>query len=119
MAASSIFRASQTGDILRVKELIGRGFPVNRPNAYGCIALHYAAKSAAECATVVARGGDEPGADEAKVLVTYNVFVGEGQTSRPKQYPVQLHAPAAPRLAFTNHATIETLTCIVLVVNDF
>ncbi|CAN0421908.1 unnamed protein product, partial [Ectocarpus sp. 13 AM-2016] len=42
LAGASIFRASQTGDILRVKELISRGVDVNRTNAYGCVALHYA-----------------------------------------------------------------------------
>lgn len=67
MAGASIFRASQTGDILRVKELVTRGIPVNRPNAYGCVALHYAVKNAADCATVVARGGDTAGDESSKV----------------------------------------------------
>lgn len=71
VAGASIFRASQTGDILRVKELISRGIPVNRPNVYGCTALHYAVKNAAECAKVVAHGGDETGAGGSKVKHWY------------------------------------------------
>lgn len=67
MKGASIFRASQTGDILRVKKLIMKGTSVNCPNAYGCVPLHYAVKNAAECATVVARGGREQGAQESKV----------------------------------------------------
>ena len=67
VAGASIFRASQTGDILRVKELVRRGTPVNRPNAYGCVALHYAVKNAADCTTVVARGGDTAGDEASKV----------------------------------------------------
>ncbi|CAN0207243.1 unnamed protein product, partial [Ectocarpus sp. 12 AP-2014] len=67
LAGASIFRASQTGDILRVKELVSRGVDVNRTNAYGCVALHYAVKYAAECAAVVARGGDTTGVDQSKI----------------------------------------------------
>ncbi|CAM9591645.1 unnamed protein product [Ectocarpus sp. 12 AP-2014] len=67
LAGASIFRASQTGDIIRVKELISRGVDVNRTNAYGCVALHYAVKHAAECAAVVARGGDTTGVDQSKI----------------------------------------------------
>lgn len=67
VADASIYSASQTGDILRVKHLVSRGFPVNHPNTYGCLALHYAVKNAAECAKAVARGGDGPGAPESKV----------------------------------------------------
>lgn len=77
MAGASIFRASQTGDILRVKELVTRGIPVNRPNAYGCVALHYAVKNAAECATVLARGGDTAGVEASKVMQT-RYFVSGG-----------------------------------------
>lgn len=69
VSGASIFRASQTGDILRVKELISRGISVNRPNPYGCVPLHYAVKHAAECAAVVARGGDGATADQSKVGV--------------------------------------------------
>ncbi|CAM9311106.1 unnamed protein product, partial [Ectocarpus sp. 6 AP-2014] len=67
LAGASIFRASQIGDILRVKELISRGVDVNRTNAYGCVALHYAVKHAADCAAVVARGGDTAGVDRSKI----------------------------------------------------
>lgn len=67
MDGASIFRASQTGDIVRVKELVARGTPVNRANAYGCVSLHYAVKNAADCATAVARGSDDPEADRSKV----------------------------------------------------
>lgn len=64
---ASIFRASQTGDILRVKDLIAQGVHVNRTNAYGCVPLHYAVKSAAECALIVARGSDDMTTTESKV----------------------------------------------------
>lgn len=67
MAGASIFRASQTGDILRVKELIARGVQVNRANAYGCVPLHYAVRNAAECAAIVARGSEETSRDGSKV----------------------------------------------------
>lgn len=67
VAGASIFRASQIGDILRVKELISRGVGVNHANPYGCVALHYAVKHAAESAAVVARGGDGAAADQSKV----------------------------------------------------
>lgn len=67
LLGASIFRASQAGDILRVKELITRGVSVNRTNAYGCNALHYAVKHAADCATRVARGGEEQISDGVKV----------------------------------------------------
>lgn len=67
VSGASIFRASQTGDILRVKELISRGVSVNRANLYGCVPLHYAVKHAAECAAAVARGGDGASADQSKV----------------------------------------------------
>lgn len=67
MDGATIFRASQTGDIIRVKELVGRGVPINRANVYGCVSLHYAVKNAAECATVVARESNDPDADGSKV----------------------------------------------------
>lgn len=67
LSGASIFHASQIGDIMRLKELIAQGVSVNRANAYGCIPLHYAVKNAAECAAVVARGGDEINSDGAKV----------------------------------------------------
>eukprot|EP00903_Cladosiphon_okamuranus_P005470 g5455.t1 len=67
VSGASIFRASQIGDILRVKELISRGVSVNRANPYGCVPLHYAVKHAAECAAVVARGGDGAAADQSKI----------------------------------------------------
>ncbi|CAM9471343.1 unnamed protein product [Scytosiphon promiscuus] len=67
VAGASIFRACQTGDILRVKHLISRGVGVNRANSYGCVALHYAVKHAAESAAVAARGGDGAAADQSKV----------------------------------------------------
>ena len=70
VTGASIFRACQTGDILRVKELVTRGIPVNRPNVYGCVALHYAVKNAAECATIVARGGYTAGVEASKVMQT-------------------------------------------------
>ncbi len=66
VAGASIFRACQTGDIFRVKELVSRGY-LSRRNPYGCTALHYAVKHAAECAVVVARGGDGTAADQSKV----------------------------------------------------
>lgn len=69
VSGASIFRASQTGDILRVKELISQGVSVNVANPYGCVPLHYAVKHAAECAVVVARGGDGAAADQSKVRV--------------------------------------------------
>lgn len=67
VAGASIFRACQTGDILRVKHLVSRGVGVNRANSYGCVALHYAVKHAAESAAVAARGGDGAAADQSKV----------------------------------------------------
>lgn len=70
-AGASIYRACQMGDILRVNEILRRGFPPNQPNAYGCVALHYAVKNAALCAEVVARGvhDEDNGANEAKVWI--------------------------------------------------
>lgn len=76
MAGASIFRASQTGDIFRVKELVSRG-QLSRQNRYGCTALHYAVKHAAECAVVVARGGDGTAADQSKVCALGCVRVPE------------------------------------------
>ncbi|CAM9623267.1 unnamed protein product, partial [Hapterophycus canaliculatus] len=67
VAGASIFRACQTGDILRVKHLVSRGVGVNRANSYGCVALHYAVKHAAESAAVAARGGDGAAADQSKI----------------------------------------------------
>lgn len=67
LLGASIFRASQTGDISRVKELIMRGVSVNLTNVYGCNPLHYAVKHATDCAMVVARGEEEPVSDGAKV----------------------------------------------------
>lgn len=63
---ASIYRACQMGDILRVKEILLEGFPPNEPNAYGCVALHYAVKNVALCAEVLARGVHDED-DEAKV----------------------------------------------------
>lgn len=83
VAAASIFRASQIGDILRVKELISRGVGVNRTNPYGCVALHYAVKRAAESAALVARGGDGAEADQSKassgVIAVRNRYYGNAK----------------------------------------
>ncbi|CAM9418210.1 unnamed protein product [Chrysoparadoxa australica] len=63
----SIYRACQCGNIMRIKELVRKGAPVNRANAYGCTALHYAVKHAADSARVVAKGGSTANAVGAKV----------------------------------------------------